>query len=138
MLKSHKIQVSKLSIVLLRMMLSLIFIVASLNHLLQLEKTVGRIESAKFGMIGNLMGPPEVAVIASGIIMLIAGLSLLIGFKTKLAAIALIIVLIPITLTIQIGQVSSLGPLFKNVAILGGLLVFALNDFSKQKITNEK
>ncbi|PJX25222.1 hypothetical protein CAP47_02320 [Psychroflexus sp. S27] len=114
-------------------MLSLIFIVASISHLLQLEKTVGRIESAKFGMIGNLMGPPEVAVITSGIIMLIAGLALLIGFKTKLAAIALIIVLIPITLTIQIGQVSSLGPLFKNVAILGGLLIFALNNFSKQK-----
>lgn len=55
MLKSQKIHVSKLSIVLLRMMVSLIFIVASLNHLLQLEKTVGRIESAKFGMIGNLM-----------------------------------------------------------------------------------
>ena len=70
--------------------------------------------------------------------MLIAGLSLLIGFQTKLAAIALIIVLIPITMTIQIGQISSLGPLFKNVAILGGLLVFALNDFSKQKIKNEK
>lgn len=133
MLKSNKIEVSKLSIVLLRMMLSLIFIVASLNHLFQLEKTVSRIESARFGMLGNLMGPPEVAVITSGIVMLIAGLALLVGFKTKLAAIALIAVLIPITLTIQVGQISSLGPLFKNVAILGGLLIFALNNISNQK-----
>lgn len=133
MLKSQKVEVSKLSIAILRMMISMIFIVASLNHIFQLEKTVNRIESAKFGILGNMMGPPEVSAIVSGIVMFVAGISLLIGYQTKLAAIALIAVLIPITLTIQVGQISSLGPLFKNVAILGGLLFFAINNFSKQK-----
>ncbi|MGO1728315.1 MAG: DoxX family protein [Flavobacteriaceae bacterium] len=133
MLKSQKVEVSKLSIVILRMMLSMIFIVASLNHIFQLEKTVNRMEAAKLGILGNMMGPPEVAAVVSGIVMFIAGISLLIGYQTKLAAIALIAVLIPITLTIQVGQISSLGPLFKNVAILGGLLFFAINNFSKQK-----
>jgi putative oxidoreductase len=77
--------------------------------------------------IGNMLGAPETAVILSGIVMLIAGISLLIGFKTQLVSIVLIAVLIPITLTIQVGQISTLGPLFKNVAILGGLLFFSIN-----------
>ncbi len=59
--------------------------------------------------------------------MLIAGISLLLGFKTKMASIILIAVLIPITLTVQVGQMTSLGPLFKNVAILGGLLFLSIN-----------
>ena len=78
--KSSTFEVKKSSVVILRMMLSGIFIVASLNHLLNVEKTVTRIEQANFGTIGQILGSPEVAVIASGIVMLIAGLALLIGF----------------------------------------------------------
>lgn len=121
-------EVKKSSVVILRMMLSGIFIVASLNHLFNLEKTVSRIEQANFGAIGQLLGTPEVAVIVSGIVMLIAGIALLIGFKTKWAAILLILVLIPITLTIQVGQAQTMGPLFKNIGLAGGLLFFAMND----------
>lgn len=126
-LREKSLEVSYLSVVILRIMLSLIFIVASISHFLNTEKTVNRIENATFGYIGNIFGSPEIAVILSGIIMLIAGIFLLIGFQTQIAAIALIIVLIPITITIQVGQVSTIGPLFKNVAILGGLLFFSLN-----------
>lgn len=126
-------EVKKSSVVILRMMLSGIFIVASLNHLFNVEKTVTRIEQANFGAIGQLLGPPEVAVIASGIVMLVAGISLLIGFKTKWAALLLLFVLIPITLTIQVGQVQSMGPLFKNIGLAGGLLFFAMNNFKFRK-----
>lgn len=108
-------------------MLSLIFIVASLNHLFNTAKAVSRIEAAQMSFMGDIMGTPEVAVIASGFVMLIAGIALLYNFKTKYSAIALIGVLIPITIAIQIGQMASLGPLFKNVAILGGLLFFVIN-----------
>jgi putative oxidoreductase len=128
--KNSIFEVKKSSVVILRMMLSGIFIVASLNHLLNVEKTVTRIEQANFGTIGQILGSPEVAVIASGIVMLIAGLALLIGFKTKWAAILLILVLIPITFTIQVGQAQTMGPLFKNIGLAGGLLFFALNDFN--------
>ncbi|PKR81504.1 hypothetical protein CW751_04580 [Brumimicrobium salinarum] len=110
-------------------MLSGIFIVASLNHLFNMEKTVARIEQANFGAIGHVLGSPEVAVVASGIVMLLAGISLLIGFQTKWAAIILLFVLIPITLTIQVGQLKTMGPLFKNIGLAGGLLFFALNNF---------
>lgn len=121
-------EVKKSSVVILRMMLSGIFIVASLNHLFNMKKTVARIEQANFGAIGHVLGSPEVAVVASGIVMLLAGISLLIGFQTKWAAIILLFVLIPITLTIQVGQVQTMGPLFKNIGLAGGLLFFAMND----------
>lgn len=125
------LEVSYKSVVILRIMLSSIFIVASTSHFFNTEKTVSRIENASLGFIGNLLGSPETAVILSGIVMLIAGTSLLIGFKTRLSSIVLIAVLIPITLTIQVGQISSLGPLFKNIAILGGLIFFSVNSTFK-------
>tara|TARA_R110002049_G_scaffold297289_1_gene486144 strand:+ start:631 stop:1032 length:402 start_codon:yes stop_codon:yes gene_type:complete len=121
------LEVSYKSVVMLRMMLSLIFIIASISHLFNIEKTVGRIENSSMPFMANLLGTPEISVILSGIAMLIAGVSLLVGFKTKIASIVLIAVLIPITLTIQVGQITTLGPLFKNVAILGGLLFFTIN-----------
>ena len=122
------LEVSYKSVVILRIMLSLIFIIASTNHFFNTEKTVSRIENSSMGFIGYILGTPETAVILSGIIMLVAGISLLLGFKTRIAATVLIAVLIPITLTVQVGQITTLGPLFKNVAILGGLLFFILND----------
>lgn len=132
-IKNKKLEVSFLSVVILRVMLSLIFIVASINHFFSPEKIVDRITQAKFGAFGNILGSPENAVLASGIGMVIAGISLMFGFKTKYAALVLIAILIPITLTIQVGQVSTLGPLFKNVAIMGGLIFFALNHSFKTK-----
>ncbi len=115
------------SIVILRVMLSLIFVVASTNHLFQTDKAVARMEKANFGKLGTLLGSPEVAVIVSGAVMLIFGVFLAIGVKTRLSAIILALVLVPITITIQLGQVETIGPLFKNIAIMGGLLFFILN-----------
>ncbi len=129
------ISVSYRSVQLFRILLSGIFLVASFNHILNLEKTLIRIDQARFKGIAYLFGNPEYLVVISGIAMMIAGFCLLIGFKTRWAAIALAAVLIPITLTVQVGQIHTLGPLFKNIAILGGLLLFILNDiqtFQKQ------
>ncbi|MBZ9651005.1 DoxX family protein [Psychroflexus montanilacus] len=125
--KPNTLQVSHTSVVLLRVMLSLIFIVASISHFINTENTIQRLENAKMGFIGQLLGTPKMAVILSGVVMLIAGIALLTGFKTRLAAIVLISVLVPITLAVQIGQVESMGPLFKNIALLGGLLFFSIN-----------
>ena len=132
-MQNNTVEVSRSSISVLRVMVSLIFIVASLNHLINTDKAVARIENAKFGVLGNLLGSPEVSVIASGMVMLLAGIALAIGFRTKWAAILLIVMLIPITLTIQVGQMSTVGPLFKNIAILGGLLFFVLNPKLKKQ-----
>lgn len=117
-------------------MLSGIFLVASITHLLNVEQTANRIDQASFKGIATIFGNPELLVVLSGIAMLVGGIAFLIGFKTRLAAILLLAVLIPITLTVQVGQVNTLGPLFKNIAIIGGLLFFILNDFTKEKISN--
>ena len=129
------ISVSRRSVQVLRVMLSGIFLVASFNHLLNIEKTVNRIDQANFKGIAYFFGNPELLVMLSGVVMLIAGIALLIGFKTRWAATILLAVLIPITLTVQVGQITTLGPLFKNIAISGGLLFFILNDFKNQQTT---
>lgn len=126
----NQITVTPWSVHLLRMMVSGIFLVAGFSHLVNTEKTVGRIDQATFKGFAYFFGVPTILVILSGIAMLVAGLSLLAGYKTRWAALVLIAILIPITLTIQVGQITTLGPLFKNVAILGGLLFFVLNDFN--------
>ena len=132
---STQISVSRRSIQVLRIMLSGIFLIASSNHLLNVEQTANRIDAASFKGFAYLFGDPELLVILSGIAMLVAGLAFLVGFQTRWAAIILLAVLIPITITIQVGQANTLGPLFKNVAIMGGLLFFIFNDFTKETIT---
>ncbi|GGW87970.1 DoxX family protein [Salegentibacter mishustinae] len=132
---NSQILVSRRSIQLLRVMLSGIFLVASLHHLFNIKKTVNRIDQASFKGLAYFFGNPELLVILSGVVMLIAGFALLIGFKTRWTAIILLAVLIPITLTVQVGQITTLGPLFKNIAIAGGLLFFILNDFKDQQTT---
>ncbi|MBT0606730.1 DoxX family protein [Aequorivita echinoideorum] len=125
-----KILVSRRSIQLLRVLVSGIFLVAGFNHLINIKETAQRIEQASFKGIALFFGEPEWLIILSGIAMLVAGFFFLIGYKTKWAAIVLMAVLIPITLTIQVGQITTLGPLFKNVAIFGGLIFFVMNDTS--------
>ena len=127
-----KILVNRRSVQIFRVLLSGIFLVASFNHLLNVEKTVNRIDQASFKGIAYFFGNPELLVILSGVTMLIAGFALLIGFKARYAAIILALVLLPITLTVQVGQINTLGPLFKNIAIMGGLIFFILNDFKSR------
>jgi len=118
-------------------MLSGIFIVASSSHLLFVERTIHKMNQSRFKSLGYLFGDPTYPIIVSGIVMLLAGICLLLGYKTRVAATVLALILIPITLTVQVGQMTTLGPLFKNIAIFGGLLFFIINDFNnsqKQKI----
>jgi putative oxidoreductase len=127
---NNNIAVNRYSIHVLRVMISGIFLVAGFSHIIKLDQTLHRIEQARFKGIAYFFGEPKLLVIASGIAMALGGLALLAGFKTRWAAGLLILILIPITLTIQVGQVTTLGPLFKNIAILGGLLFFIMNDFN--------
>lgn len=129
--------VSRRSIQLLRILVSGIFLVAGFNHLIEIEKTVARIETAPFKGFATFFGSLEILVILSGIAMLLAGFSFMIGFKTRWAAVVLLAILIPISITIQVGQITTLGPLFKNLAIAGGLLFFILNDIKTFKKTKQ-
>jgi putative oxidoreductase len=120
------------SITVLRVLLSCIFVVASINQLFNLERTANKLNQARFKELAYIFGNPEITVIASGIPVLIAGIALMLGFEPKYAAIILAMVLILITITVQIGQMLTIGPLFKNIAILGGLLFFIMNNFNNK------
>lgn len=108
---------------LFRMMLSGIFIVAGCSHLVDPSKTAGRLEAAPMGWLATWMAPAEMLVVLSGVALLVGGLALLAGFQTRLAALGLLALIIPITLTVQISP-ASLGPLFKNIGLAGGLIYF--------------
>lgn len=108
-----------------RMMLSGIFVVAGINHLVMPDKIVDKLLAAPFSFIATALAPPEAMVTLAGIALLVGGLALLVGYRTRTAALLLIALIIPITLTVQIGRVATLGPLFKNIGLMGALIYFA-------------
>ncbi|KAA9332817.1 DoxX family membrane protein [Adhaeribacter soli] len=118
---------NKFSFLALRVMGSLIFITAGLNHLFQTAQAAARLEKAKMGFLATSLANPELLVILSGVGLVAGGLALLAGFQTRFAALLLMLILIPITITIQMGSAATMGPLFKNIAIMGMLVFFMAN-----------
>jgi uncharacterized membrane protein YphA (DoxX/SURF4 family)/intracellular sulfur oxidation DsrE/DsrF family protein len=123
----NPIHINKTSLLVLRILGSLIFIAAGLNHLTQPEQAVRRLETAQLGYLATWMAPAEILIILSGLGLLAGGILLLAGFKTRLAAAGLLLLLVPITLTIQVANAESSGPLFKNIALIGILIFFIAN-----------
>lgn len=106
-----------------RFMFSLIFLLSVPNHFKQ--QTIDYAAAAGVPLA-------HVAVPVAGIIALLGGLSILLGFHARVGAIALLVFLVPVTLfmhrfwalsdpqQIQMQQVNFL----KNVALMGGALFF--------------
>ncbi|WP_236778466.1 DoxX family membrane protein [Pseudalgibacter alginicilyticus] len=97
-----RLEVSYKSVVILRILLSLTFIVAYLCHFFNIEKNVSKIENNEIKFTRKQFGSLEIGVILSGTVILIDGIFLIIGYKSQISAWKLIAVLIPITLTIQV------------------------------------
>ena len=133
-----QIQISGLSVLLLRVTLSGIFVVAGVSHLLNPDGVTQRIQNATYSGFASMFGDPHVLGILSGYVLLIFGISLLLGVFTRWSAIILFLTLIPITVTIQIGNGILHGPLWKNVALFGGLLFFILNNPKPYSLYNKK
>lgn len=108
-----------------RVLFSIIFVVAAVGHLVRPETFVARLLQSPVGRLVADVAPAGVLVTATGVVLLVAGVGLAIGYRTRLAALALIAVLIPITVSTHIGTGGDPGPLLKNVALLGGLIHFA-------------
>lgn len=122
---NKSIEVNGVSVFIFRVLLSGIFISAGLTHLIKPDLITQRIEATAFI---EIMGDPYLMGILSGIALLVGGFALLLGVYTRKAAFLLFLVLIPITITIQMGNGLMHGPLWKNVALFGGLLFFIINN----------
>lgn len=108
-----------------RILFSLIFVTAGLNHVLQPAAIATRLHAAPLASLLTSFAPAEVLVVATGVALLAGGVALLVGGYTRVAALLLATCLVPITITIQLTP-GQLGPLFKNIALLGGLVHFAI------------
>ena len=73
------------SLLALRVAVSGIFLVAGANHLLFPEKVSNRLNNAAMADFAMTLGSPEVLVLLSGVFMVIGGISLLLGFQTRLS-----------------------------------------------------
>lgn len=108
-----------------RVATSSIFVVAGLGHVLNHEHVVQRLETAPLGYLATSVAPADLLVLLAGVAMAVGGVALAVGWRTRSAALGLIAILVPITITVQLGSLATIGPLFKNIAILGALVHFA-------------
>ncbi|MBA3957543.1 MAG: DoxX family protein [Parachlamydiaceae bacterium] len=105
-----------------RLCLSAIFILAGIGKLMDYEGTMQYMKAKGFTLI-------PLFLISAALLEIIAGLLLVIGFKTRWAATLLILFLIPTTIIFHDFWTSDpsmyqtkLNDFFRNVAIIGGLL----------------
>lgn len=125
---NNQITVNEISVLLFRVTLSGIFIAAGINHLADPHKVAKRILNANQPAFTTAAEDLHLLAVLSGYALLIFGLGLLMGIFTRWSALILSLLLIPITLTIQMGSGILHGPLWKNVALFGGLWFFILNN----------
>lgn len=110
-----------------RALFSLIFLVAGVGHFIQADLMVERLVAAPLGGVATSIAPASVMISATGVVLVAGGALLALGLRTRIAAVALIAVLIPITGTVHLAPgPDHMGPLFKNIALLGGLVHFAI------------
>jgi putative oxidoreductase len=104
-----------------RALLSAIFILAGFGKLTAIGATAGW-----FGSLGFPL--PTVVVVLVGLLELLGGIAILIGFQTRIAAIALAIFTLAATAVAHLDFADQVQFLFfqKNLAIAGGLFVLAV------------
>ena len=108
-----------------RTLFSLIFVVAGMGHFGQHDFMLERLAAAPFGhgLAASSLG--SISIWGSGVVLVVGGLCLALGVYGRTSAILLAVVLLPITVTVHLANPGHVGPLFKNIALLGGLLHFA-------------
>ena len=121
--------------VLFRVLTSSIFIYAGANHLFQPGKILNKVAKSRAFEMLDSPALFSASIQFSGIAMVIAGAFLALGFKQRIAAFILLLILTLITLSVQLENLADLGPFFKNVAIAGSLL-FIINFKSNESKTS--
>lgn len=123
----REFRINQLSILIFRILLSSVFIAAGIGHFLQTKIMSEKLSMAKMSFLVGWVSEVKALVILSGAGLLLGGFLLLLGFKTKVSSMFLVILIIIITITVQVGNPEGLGPLMKNIGLLGGLIFFSFN-----------
>jgi putative oxidoreductase len=106
-----------------RVLIAAIFLQSGIDKLFNFDKTVKLMTSKAIPI-------PEILLVPSILVLLAGGVMLLIGWKARWAALALIIFMIPATLYFhsfwspEAQFVNQFHHFFKNLAIIGTLFVF--------------
>lgn len=109
---------------LFRVLTSLIFIIGGLGHFGQHDVMLKRMEESPWQPMVEMIADPSLLLWLSGIAFVAAGTTLALGWMTRVSALILFFTLIPVTIAIHVvPDTSHVGPLFKNIAILGALLL---------------
>ncbi|KAF2519137.1 DoxX family protein [Flavobacterium salilacus subsp. salilacus] len=130
------VNVNGFSVLLFRIALSCIFILAGISHLVQPDKVATHINTATFKEFAIFFGDARLLGLLSGYVLLVFGVAFMLGIYTRYSALVLATILIPITITVQLGNGFLHGPLWKNVALFGGLLFFIINNPHNYNIIN--
>jgi len=114
---------SSIQLVAGRALISWIFLYSSVSQMTDFAANVSHVAAAG-------MPFPKLAIMTSIAIQFLGGLALLLGFKTRIAAWALFILLIPITIVLHKFWAPGAPhtqeiQFFKNMAAMGGLLFVA-------------
>lgn len=110
---------------LFRLLTSLIFIIGGLGHFGQHKMMLERMAESPWSSMVNRIGDPSILLMLSGLAFVVAGMTLAAGWMTRASALVLFVTLIPVTIVVHVvPDTSHVGPLFKNIAILGALLFF--------------
>jgi putative oxidoreductase len=101
-----------------RALIALIFLLSGIDKFVHYAGTLGYMKSAGLPY-------PEALLVASGVIEILAAAAIVIGWKTRWAAAALFLWMIPVTLAFHnpSGGQDAMIHFMKNLAIMGGLLV---------------
>jgi putative oxidoreductase len=107
-----------------RVLTSLIFIIGRLGHFRQHEMMLARMKDSPWRSVVRVIGDPSVLLWLSGAAFVAAGVTLALGFLTRASALVLFLTLVPVTIAIHVvPDPEHVGPMFKNVAILGALVL---------------
>jgi len=113
-------QVSRLIDPIFRILTSLIFVIGGLGHFRQHEMMLDRMEQSPWRDVVNSIGDPSFMLWLSGAVFIVFGITLAFGFLTRLSALLILLTLLPITFFTHVAP-GHVGPLFKNIAIMGAL-----------------
>jgi uncharacterized membrane protein YedE/YeeE/uncharacterized membrane protein YphA (DoxX/SURF4 family) len=108
-----------------RLLISLPFLLGGVQHLVRPESVAERLAEGPLSFLATAIASAETMVIATGWLLIAGGLGMALGLLTRWAAIGSMALLVAISVTALVGVGEEAGPLIKNLAIFGGLLMVA-------------